>query len=285
MLTSLIILISSFSLCSQNAIKKSSRIQVQYLNDYNKNENIIANIKIREDRFVPLKDVDIQFYNISDTTKILLSTVTSDFNGTAILIIDDNLEIFKDSSGIMTFEVEYEGNDSIKGSTKEIEVKHANLELSFNQKDSLKYITVGAYEISTDQKNIPIEEQEIQFYIKGTFSLLNIGLEETDEDGQVTIEFPIDMPGDTTGVVTIISKIEDSDLYGNIETQGKINWAIPVLLPAEKHRGLGDTDAPLWMVYTLIILLSLVWFHYLYVLYLILKIKLLKTRPLMPTNL
>ena len=54
---------------------------------------------------------------------------------------------------------------------------------------------------------------------------------------------------------------------------GKINWGIPVPLAEEKRRGLGDTDAPLWMVYTLIILLSAVWFHYLYVIYMIIKIK------------
>ena len=38
-------------------------------------------------------------------------------------------------------------------------------------------------------------------------------------------------------------------------------------------RGLGDTNAPLWMVYTLIILLSLVWFHYLYIIITVFRIR------------
>ena len=38
-------------------------------------------------------------------------------------------------------------------------------------------------------------------------------------------------------------------------------------------RGLGDTDAPLWMVYTLITLLSLVWFHYMYIIITVFRIR------------
>ena len=91
------------------------------------------------------------------------------------------------------------------------------------------------------------------------------------------LEFPVTMPGDTMGVLTIISKIEDDDFYGNLESIGKINWGQPVPLANEKHRGLGDTDAPLWMVYTLIVLLSVVWFHYFYIIFGILKIKLSRT--------
>ena len=93
----------------------------------------------------------------------------------------------------------------------------------------------------------------------------------------IKVEFPVNMPGDTLGVLTIVAKIEDSDTYGNVTAQGDINWAQVVPLAKLPHRGLGDTDAPLWMVYTLIILLSAVWFHYLYVIYLIVKIKLAKS--------
>ena len=82
------------------------------------------------------------------------------------------------------------------------------------------------------------------------------------------------MPGDTSGIITIIVKVEEDRSYGTVETLGKINWGIPLLVTREKDRGLGDTDAPLWMVYTLITLLSIVWFHYADVIYMIIKIRL-----------
>ncbi len=141
-------------------------------------------------------------------------------------------------------------------------------------KDTSKFIEVYASTIGPNNRSIPHEGTDIMIYIKGTFSLFNIGQKESDENGIVKIEFPVDMPGDSAGVLTIIVKIEEHDDYGTLEASGEINWGKPLPLDVEKHRGLGDTDAPLWMVYTLIILLSAVWFHYLYVIFMIVKIKL-----------
>jgi hypothetical protein len=146
--------------------------------------------------------------------------------------------------------------------------------VSFFQKEDVKSIEVSASEIGTDGELIPIEGITLQFYIEGTFSLLNFAKEETDEYGIAQVEFPVDMPGDTAGVLTIVVKIEENRTFGTIESIGKMNWAIQLEPTKDKQRGLGDTDAPLWMVYTLIILLSAVWFHYFYVIFLIIKIKL-----------
>ena len=148
------------------------------------------------------------------------------------------------------------------------------MEVSFLQIDTIKYIEIRASKPGNDNGNIPLEEIEVLFYVKGTFSLLKIGEKETDSSGKATIEFPIDIPGDTAGVLTIVTKIEENDDYGTVTAKGEINWGKPIQPADEKKRGLGDTDAPLWMVYTLIILLSAVWFHYLYVIYQIVMIRL-----------
>jgi hypothetical protein len=150
------------------------------------------------------------------------------------------------------------------------------LEVSFFQKDTIKSIEVNVSKVGLDDQITPIKDLDILFYIQGTFSQLTFGKEKTDENGIVKLEFPVDMPGDSAGVLTIVAKIEEDDVYGTIESRGRINWGIPVALAKEENRGLGDTDAPLWMVYTLIILLSAVWFHYMYVIFMIIKIKLVR---------
>jgi hypothetical protein len=78
---------------------------------------------------------------------------------------------------------------------------------------------------------------------KGTFSVLEFAEEKTDKNGNVKIEFPIYMPGDTAGVLTIIVKVEENDDYGTNDSRGDINWGVPVPFAKEKQRGLGDTDA------------------------------------------
>ncbi|MCK4855668.1 MAG: hypothetical protein KAT31_15425, partial [Bacteroidales bacterium] len=114
------------------------------------------------------------------------------------------------------------------------------------------------------------------FYVPRSFSLLPVG-EEWFEGGKAQLNFPTTLPGDSIGNLTIIARIEDHELYGNVEAVAMKDWGLAMpRVVVKNRRGLGDTDAPLWMVYTLIVLLSVVWFHYLYVFYLMIKIKKLR---------
>lgn len=276
----LVVLITPCNLLGQKEKKKTVKLRVDYVKDDNKTESIVATLRIKEKRYVPLTDVDVLFYSINDSLSILLDKVRSNEIGEAVFLIDDNPKIFKDSLGLMTFKVEYKSITANKGAKKNIIVKQINMDVSFFQKDTIKYIDVNVQEIGIEDQTTPIKDLEIGIYIKGTFSLLNIAEVETDENGNAVIEFPIDMPGDTLGVLTIVAQVEEHDLFGTVKSNGKINWGIPVPLAIEKQRGLGDTDAPLWMVYTLIFLLSAVWLHYLYVIFLIVKIKLAAKEPI-----
>ena len=267
-------LITSGDVLAQKTKKKTTRIAVEFVKNHDKTESLVATLRVKDPKYIALNDVIVQFYSVYDTTKVLLDKIRTNDKGEAIFLLEENPKILKDTSGVMSFEVEYLGDKSKKSSNKKLSVKQANLEVSFFQKEDVKSIEVSASEIGTDGQLIPIEGINLQFYIKGTFSLLNFAKEETDEYGIAQVEFPVDMPGDTAGVLTIVVKIEENRTFGTIESIGKMNWAIQLEPVKEKQRGLGDTDAPLWMVYTLIILLSAVWFHYFYVIFLIIKIKL-----------
>jgi hypothetical protein len=274
LLMSLITVIATANVIAQK--KKKARVRVEYFKNHNNSGELEATLIVKEKRYLPQRDAVLRFYSINDTSRVFLDKIRTDKDGKAIFTLKDNPKIFKDALGVLTFEVEYNGTSSIEGVRRKIAVKQGDLEISFFQKDSTKSIEVSATEIGLEDQIVPIEDVNILFYVQGTFSLLNFGKEKTDENGIVHMEFPITMPGDTTGVLTIIAKIEEDKTYGTIESLGEINWGIPIQPVKEKQRGLGDTDAPLWMVYTLIILLSAVWFHYFYVIILIVKMKLAK---------
>jgi len=272
----LIIIIALFSnsaLLAQSDKKKTTKIRVEYFNKNNTTEYLLLTLRIKEDRYIPFEDATVLIYSVGDTSNVLLDKVVSNYKGEAKFYISDDPLIFRDSTGQMTFEAEYVGDDQIKSDKESISIKKVNMEVSFFQKDTVKYIEVSVNEMAFDDQKSPLSDMEIKLSVKGTFSNLKFADEKTDENGKVIFEFPITMPGDTIGNLTIVSKIEDNDVYGNIESEGEINWGVIVPLAPEKHRGLGDTDAPLWMVYTLIILLSAVWFHYIYVIFLFFKIK------------
>ena len=88
-------------------------------------------------------------------------------------------------------------------------------------------------------------------------------------------EFPTSIIGDSLGNVLVISRLEDHYDYGNVEVSGEIKWAIPKkLLTAERPvRELWTPIAPLWMIITLIIMLSGVWGHYIYAIIQLIKIR------------
>jgi len=272
LLIGLIAIIATGNVFAQQE-KKKTNFRLEYFKKSDKTEQLVATLRYKESSYVPLSNVIVNFYSINNDSRVLLDKIETDDKGIAIFIVDDNPKIYTDSLGFLTFEVEFNESALYKGKTKDITISKANLEMSFFQQDTIKFIDATLTDLTPDGKQVPVEGVQVNFYVKGTFSLFKFGEKTTDENGRVDIPFPVDMPGDYEGNLTIVSKIIDHNDYGSIESQGQINWGILVPIEPAKHRGLGDTDAPLWMVYTLIILLSAVWFHYLYVVYLIVKIR------------
>ncbi len=275
-LAALIAFVPGLALWAQDAELSSTKMQAAYYKDQEGLERIVARLLIKSERYEPFANMEVSFYVAADTSKILLEKMTTNEKGEAVYVLQDKDKTYMDVTGQLAFEVTYDGSATAESAAKDIQVKMAELKVSFFQEDTSKFIAVEAFETSGVDSITPIAAVEIGLYIKGTFSYFSIAKDITDETGKLIVPFPVEMPGDTLGIITIAAKIEDHDLYGNIESWGNINWAKPVPLASEARRGLGDTDAPLWMVYTLIVLLSAVWFHYAYVIFLVIKIKLAK---------
>ncbi len=276
LLIALVALISTPDMMAQDTTMTVTRLQAAYYKDQHGLERIVAKLLIKAERYEPFANTELQFFAVSDTSNVLLAKIITDDKGEAVYMLEEDSKAYSDSTGQLAFEVKYEGNPTTNGAAKDIQVKGANLKISFFQEDTSKYIAVEAFETGVDDTAMPIADLEIGLFIKGTFSYLNLAKDVTNTDGKLIVPFPVTMPGDSLGVITIAAKIEDNDIYGNVEAWGNINWAHPVPLAIEAKRGLGDTDAPLWMVYTLIVLLSAVWLHYAYVIFLVIKIKLAK---------
>jgi hypothetical protein len=116
--------------------------------------------------------------------------------------------------------------------------KKAIIDLSFWEEDGKKYVTAKASDFTQDSIGAPIEEIDLYLYVQRTFSLLPIGdrFTETDENGKRTIEFPSDLPGDTTGLVKVIVKIEDADEYIDTSFSKAINWGIPLVIDKSENK-------------------------------------------------
>ena len=159
-------------------------------------------------------------------------------------------------------------------------LEEAKVSLSFSEDNDVKSITA----IANDQEGLPIEELDLYFYVKRTFSLLPIGdaFNTTDENGVVEVEFPTDLPGDTEGNVEIVVKIIESDIYNDLSLETIKNWGIPTIQPdqLEEKRSLwaAAANAPITLVLTVSGMILAIWFINCYIIFILYKIS--KIKPL-----
>ncbi|WP_242117196.1 hypothetical protein [Aestuariivivens sediminicola] len=171
----------------------------------------------------------------------------------------------------------------VYGQDEEI-MQEAKITLSFNEDDGSKTIIATAQDMSGE----PIEDLELYFYVKRSFSNLPIGdiFNSTDETGVIKIEFPNDLPGDSEGNVTILVKLMDSDLYEDQTIETIKNWGIPSPSPdrLDEKRSLwaAAANAPITLIVIISALIFSIWFIIFYIIYIFFKINktgIIKSKP------
>jgi len=159
-------------------------------------------------------------------------------------------------------------------------MEDAIVSIFFSEENDTKIIITKA----VDQFELPIEDLELYFYVKRTFSLLPIGdpFNTTDENGIIEVEFPNDLPGDNEGNLIVVVKIFESDLYNDLSLETTKNWGLPNILddPNIEKRSLwaAAANAPLSLIIIVSILIISVWYIICYILFKLYRIS--KIKPL-----
>lgn len=228
----IVLLVAMILFASGSYPQKKSRsyLKFNYFKGNDGNKTLVAELKTKVDgKFAPVQNVAVSFFIKTDSVDQLLSIMKTNYQGIARLSISDNLNIKSDTSDIYYYYLQFEGNDTLKSKSVELEIQYVEMDLKLDVIDSVKTITLNVYSLKRNDKKEPLNEVEISFYVQRLFSLLPIGKSEL-ENGTCTLEFPTDLPGDSAGNVLIYAKIEDNDYYGNVEKKSTIDWGIPVTL-------------------------------------------------------
>ncbi len=249
-----------------------SRLKLEFLNSAGTR---MLNAKLtskKDDQTVPLQGMQVSFFVQGAKDKVLLGKGTTNDAGKATFTLPGKLDVPRNTEGKYSYSATYEGSKEYQSSESSADVRDVFMNLTFSQTDSAKIINLVAVEIGQKGDSVPIDGSMVIFYVPRTFSLLKIG-EQTIKGGHADLDFPVTLPGDSVGNLPIIAKFEDNENYGTAEVTATIAWGKPLPPLVVIKRGLGDTNAPLWMVYTLIVLLSLVWFHFTYAIITIFRIR------------
>ena len=152
------------------------------------------------------------------------------------------------------------------------------IQLRFSEGDSVKYITAQVNEYTNDTIGDPIPELDLYFFVQRTFSQLPIGdyFNTTDENGEVRIEFPYDLPGDSAGNVIIIARIEEDDRFESAELSKIASFGVPAHIDQQANKrtlAAAGANAPISLLILVNSIIMVVWGIIIYIFTQIYKIR------------
>lgn len=271
----LILLPEGIGIAQDNPAKERSRL---YLN-YEKLSNHDRKLKVtlsagRGKDLVWIQGAPVTLYESANDSTVELAQINTDENGKSELIVKSGYPFIKDDDGFTNFSAVYRGNDSYRRSSSEISIKNVEVELGTDLKDSVKTVSIYVYENDTEGNQVPVEGLDLNIGVQRLFSILQIGQIQTDAEGKGSIEFPDDLPGDSLGMVQVIARIDENEYYGTVNSRSTVDWGIPVSYEIKPlPRQLWTNEAPLWMIFSVFIVLSAAWFHFVVAIINISKIK------------
>lgn len=255
--------------------QERSRIRMNYVKKSSGDKLITLTLYAgRGKDMVLLNDQTITLSAANEDTTVVLTELLTNAEGVAQLMIENGYPFPLDEEGFTMIEASYEGNDEYRGATSEMEVKELEMEMEFNTEDSVKMVSVRAFERDSDGNEVPVDGLFMYVGVQRLYSILPIGEIMTSEDGVYSIEFPDDIPGDSTGSFTVVARIDDNEYYGSVEKRSDITWGTPVSYDhGPTQRKLWTDEAPLWMIASVFIVLAGAWFHFFLSIYKLSRIK------------
>jgi hypothetical protein len=187
-----------------------------------------------------------------------------------------------DKDGKLHFKAVFAGNKQMDPADGEVTIKRARLEITPVKGDSLSTVQVKLIDMGTGTET-PVPETVVGVFVHRMFNPLKLGEGTTDENGEASVEIANNLPGDANGNITLMAKLDENEMYGNLEASVVQKWGIPVSDKIQDQpRALWSSHPPLWMLITFFILMAVVWGHYIVIVYQLIKLR--KEEPHSPTT-
>lgn len=150
------------------------------------------------------------------------------------------------------------------------EKKDGIISLQMNDNDSMHLVSAT---VTDAVAKTPLKDVELTFYVKRLFGLMKVADGTTDSTGVVNAEFPKDIQGDGNNKILFIAKVEDNDVMNDTAFQLTLKPDLPYTKNKPQTRAMYTRHAPWWLVITFILVVGTVWLLFVYVIYLVYRIK------------
>jgi hypothetical protein len=228
-----------------------------------------------------LPHLRVTFVQVMGEEEKTLGFAITDISGKATFNCKAEL-VTPDKEGNLNLKAIFAGNKAMEATEEEVTIKRARLEISPVKGDSLNSVEVKLVDLATGAET-PVPETALGIFVQRYFNPLKIAEATTDEAGEATAEIPGDLLGDENGNIVLLVKLDEHELYGNVEASIAQKWGIPVSQKINKlPRSLWSHSPPIWMLITFIILITVVWGHYFVIIFELFRLR--KEEPHQPAN-
>lgn len=271
----------SLSVLAQDTEKAELNLNLKYFLKNNKVPylTVETNTKV-ERRFEAVKGTNVAVYINEVAPDNLLAKVLTDEKGKATVTIPPAKKDTWEASNQHTFIAVAEASENFDETSTEVEIIKARLEFATDTADGARNIEVKLLALQDDNTWAPVEDAELKIGVKRLNAILPVVTDETyttDDAGIAVAEFTrANLPGDEKGNLTLVTNLEDSDMYGNLILEETVPWGIVMQHPNDfNKRSLFATrdKAPYWLLGLSAIIFFTVWGTIVYLISLIIRIR------------
>jgi hypothetical protein len=215
---------------------------------------------------IKLPHLKVKFFAVNDAEEKELGYVITDKVGVAIFNLKAD-GLIADKEGKVKFKAVFDGNKSMESADADVSFKRARLVLEPVKADSTYSAQLKLVDLSKGTETL-VPDVTLGLYVKRSFFPLKIGEGKTDSTGTVSVNIPNNLPGDASGNITLLAKVDENETYGYLETAVPEGWGLAVSNKnMELPKALWSSHPPTWMLITFIVLMTTVWGHYIVIVY------------------
>jgi hypothetical protein len=209
--------------------KSELNLSLGYFDDNDRLQYLKANTKSKiNGRFQPVPGISLSFYLGSESPSSLLGKGTTNSKGEAVVFIPASAAEEWKKSQKHEFLALSEASPSYEATRSTIEVTRAKITIDTGENRKV----IATLLEWKEGKWIPVKGVDLTVSVKRLGS--NLGVSDaptytTDSTGAASANFKLaDLPGDASGNIILVSRLEDNDTYGNLSFEKTVPWGTSV---------------------------------------------------------
>ena len=264
-------------ICIAQVEKPELILGLSYYNDNNHIQYLKANTKAKIDgKFKQISGIPVSFYISSESPANLLGRGTTNENGMVALSIPATAKNEWNKSPKQNFLAVADSSRLYSTVTTTLDLTKARIKL--DTAGDKKIIAVLVEQNGAEW--VPVKGVDMKIAVKrlgGDLNVTETPTITTDSLGEASADFKLlNLPGDASGNLVLIARVEDNDLFGNLSTERTVPWGTPSNYVSDyNNRSLFARAgrSPLWLLWMASAITLSVWIVIFYLFFQIRKLK------------